>query len=104
MMAVWHAGMQCFVVSRSYDRQAHRGRLMMENGNCCDMSGCIKVFETIDANCQLIETFAGSQRDTIYVHRSGQWHSIGPDGFAWPPFDPAFTFGELAELLKPRPR
>ena len=56
----------------------------MESGNCCDMNGCIALFEAIDPLVKQIETFAGAKCDTTYVRREKGWRPIGGDGSLWP--------------------
>ncbi len=76
----YHAGLQCSVRSASYDFRARCGRLDMEDGDCCDMTGCIAFFEDIDPDVRKIETFFGAYRDTAYVLRSKGWEAVSEDG------------------------
>jgi hypothetical protein len=52
-----------------------RGRLIMTPGACCDMSGCIALFERIDPQVRRIETFSGDKPDTAYTYSfdEGKW-------------------------------
>lgn len=70
-----HPTLQCGAKSIRYDFDTKTGQLFMEEGDCCDMSGCIKFFERIDEKVSRIETFSGSAEDTLYVRRrsSGEW-------------------------------
>jgi hypothetical protein len=51
---------------------------------CCDMVGCIKLFQAIDPKVRSIETYAGGQRDTFY-ERDGcdRWCAIDHLGQRW---------------------
>jgi hypothetical protein len=68
----------------SYDFRERCGRLDIEGGDCCDMSGCIAFFKAIDPDVQTIDTFSGSERDTGYVKRSWGWQAVCADGRVWP--------------------
>lgn len=71
----WRPELQCHVIAITCDREQHRGRLDIEPDECCDMNGCIKAFEKLDPDCQLIETFAGGRRGAIYVRHLGTWEA-----------------------------
>ena len=46
----WDERLQCGVVSLAYDFRSHTGQLYLPEGHCCDMTGCIALFEAIDPN------------------------------------------------------
>jgi hypothetical protein len=80
----YHRSLQCCVLSVSYDFRTRAGRLDMEAGDCCDMSGAIAFFAAIDPQVCKIETFAGAERDTAYLKRREGWQPVDGDGMAWP--------------------
>lgn len=70
----------CEVDRLEYDFNKRIGRLFMPKDNCCDMSGCVAMFERIDPHVKRIETFAAGKPDTMYgrpngwvAYASGQW-------------------------------
>lgn len=78
--AVFHEGMQCFATELRYDFKKRQGILLMEDCSCTDMSGCIKVFKSIDPNVIAIQTIAGKRKDTCYVLINGKWEArISPE-------------------------
>ena len=71
--------LQCNVERIEYDFLRQLGVLRMPEANCCDMKGCIELFERIDPDVLRIETFAGGQPDTFYWRRaSGRWEAGSP--------------------------
>ena len=54
------------------------GALQMPPDTCCDMSGCIALFERIDVDVTRIETMAGSKPDMIYRRTSEGWRADMP--------------------------
>lgn len=73
---MWREDLQCEVTSLWVDFRAHFGRLMMGDGACCDMTGCIALFLAIDPDIELIVTRSGDEADTAY-HRSGDvWRAV----------------------------
>lgn len=64
---------QCGVLSVHYDVPTRSGYLMMADGHCCDMSGCIREFERIDPDVVRIATFSGEAEDTQYHKRPAGW-------------------------------
>lgn len=75
---VFHEGAQCYVVALRYDFVERRGRLIMGDDSCTDMSGAIRMFEAIDPGVQSIATFAGATPDTSYVRVNGKWEALLP--------------------------
>ena len=72
----WHPGLKCYLRSIYYDVKKHIGVAVFPKGNCCDMSGCIKMFKRIDKQCLHIITYAGKYIDTSYhLDPDGKWES-----------------------------
>jgi len=67
------AEMQCRVVALRYDPDSKIGIALLPRGNCVDMTGAIRYFQRIDPHVKQIQTFAGSNPDTIYT-RVGDEH------------------------------
>ena len=84
----YHGSLICHVRSANYDFRERLGRLDMEEGDCCDMEGCIAFFEAIDPDVQAIETFSGPERDTTYVRRPKGWEALDADGHRVTPVTP----------------
>jgi hypothetical protein len=66
----------CAVLKLDYDFQLRAGRLFMEDGDCCDMTGCINEFKKIDNGVKSIATFSGDRRDTTYVLIGEEWEAF----------------------------
>jgi hypothetical protein len=76
---VWNEPLKCSVLSISYNFKARTGCLMMPEHTCCDMEGCVALFERIDPSVREIDTISGGMLDTIY--RRGvnkKWHAQLP--------------------------
>lgn len=67
--------LMCSVVSLIYDFPGHYGHIFFPDCNCCDMAGCINMFEAIDPCVTQIITFSGSKPDTIYIKESATGQS-----------------------------
>lgn len=61
----------CNVTEISYSPVNKTGVLKMEEGHCCDMTACIKLFERIDPFVDRIQTMSGTTPDTVYRRDSG---------------------------------
>jgi hypothetical protein len=68
-----HPTLMCEIKSLSYDFDEKVGTLVMEDGDCCDMAGCIALFEAIDPAVKGIATISGEQPDTMYVRSASGW-------------------------------
>lgn len=66
----------CEVTGLSYDFDNRLGRLEIAANQCCDMGGCIRLFEGIDPKVEMIETFAGGKSDTIFKREPDGWRSV----------------------------
>ena len=76
--AAWDERLQCSVVSLAYDFGTHKGRLYLQDGDCCDMEGCLELFEAIDPTVTAITTYSGDQEDTLYRKHGTEWQAILP--------------------------
>lgn len=77
---IYRDDVQCFVRELRYDFAQRMGHLILEDGSCTDMRGCIELFKKIDPEVQAIATYAGGKRDTGYLFKDGKWESrVAPD-------------------------
>ena len=77
--SVTHLGLLSYVSGLAYNFVERSGHLDMSADSCCDMKGCIELFERIDPGCRRIDTFAGAKPDTIYVRLAGgRWTAYEP--------------------------
>lgn len=65
--------LMCSVNSLVYDFPGHCGHIFFPDCHCCDMEGCINMFEAIDSDVSQIITFSGHKPDTIYFKKNGEW-------------------------------
>jgi len=66
----------CEVNRVEYDFNTKIGALWMQDGQCCDMSGCLKLFKRIDPEVKRIQTYSGEALDTVYTRElSDKWES-----------------------------
>ncbi len=72
---LFRSDVKCSVRKLTYDFEERVGHLFLEDGNCTDMSGCIKLFRAIDPEVVGILTFAGGRKDTGYFLANGKWQS-----------------------------
>jgi hypothetical protein len=80
---VWNEGLQCTVYRLEYSFHSGEGWLHMRALDCCDMTGCIALFQRIDADVNTIFTMAGKMPDTAYVKLDDGWIAMKPskDGY-----------------------
>lgn len=66
---VFDEALVCFPNHIEYDFHERVGRLFMDNGSCCDMAGCIAIFEAIDPHVLQIQTFTDDSHswDSVYM-------------------------------------
>jgi hypothetical protein len=76
----WHKGLQCYVKAIEYRPADRLGVLEMDSDSCCDMAGCIALFEAIDPEVENIVTRAGESPDTSYRRKAGRWQAVTSDG------------------------
>lgn len=75
----WNECLVCHVCRLAYNFVEKTGELWLPNGHCCDMSGCIELFQRIDEDVQKITTYSGDKPDTIYKYNvgdSGRWDAV----------------------------
>jgi hypothetical protein len=70
-----HEELACQPVSVVYDFDTRNGKLVMAEGNSCDMAGCIALFSRIDPEVESIETIAGNKTDTCYQRKGQKWRA-----------------------------
>jgi len=68
-----HPGLMCQVESIEYNFLEQEGMLYMPSHNCCDMNGCIKLFESIDVKVRKIQTFTNKVPDVCYILTDSGW-------------------------------
>jgi hypothetical protein len=76
--ALWDERLKCQVASLTYDFRAHKGQLYLLDGDCCDMTGCVALFEGIDSKVTAISTFFGDKADTMYCKERKEWKALLP--------------------------
>lgn len=74
--APWDDRLMCHVVSLAYDFRSHMGQVYMLDGNCCDMTGCLSLFQGIDPKVTAIETYSGDKADTVYRKEDEEWSAF----------------------------
>jgi hypothetical protein len=77
---LWDERFQCDVRAIEYDFARREGAARFPAGCCCDMEGCIQVFEAIDPRVDCIFTYEGGQGDTWYQKIDGKWEAFSPEG------------------------
>ncbi len=75
--------LECEVESLFYSFQLREGGLHMGVGQCCDMGGCIALFQNIDSDVQRIVTYAGGVKDTTYEKSRDTWIARDADGVSY---------------------
>lgn len=70
--------LKCGVISLSYDFCTHTGQLKLPETHCCNMPGCVALFEAIDSEVIAIETYSGNERDTEYRRTGDEWKAYLP--------------------------
>jgi len=71
--------LQCTPTRLTYDYVRRYGQLVVMEGHCVDMLGCIALFQHIDPQVQLIDTFSYDVPDTRYtLVRPGMWLADSP--------------------------
>jgi hypothetical protein len=63
----WHTNLMCGIEHLSYDFVGKVAVLRLPEGHCVDMDGAIKFVKRIDPQVRRIETWSGSEVDTLYV-------------------------------------
>lgn len=75
---VWNQGLMCHVVWLTYDFHNHTGQLHLLDGENCDMTGCVALFEGIDSEVTTISTISGTKQDMMYRKVGSVWHPLLP--------------------------
>lgn len=70
--------LMCEVISLSYDFGTQTAELYLPATNCCDMTGCVELFEAIDPKVVAINTHSGDRIDTAYRKAGAEWKAYGP--------------------------
>jgi hypothetical protein len=70
-----HPGLGCAPLELHYDFAAATGALIMADGHCCNMEGCVELFTAIDARVGVIVTFSGLEKDTVYMRHGQGWQA-----------------------------
>ena len=73
---VQHKKLQCSINSVTYHFDERTGHLYMREHECCDMSGAIEFFESIDPKVKHIKTYSGFIEDTCYQLKGKKWVAI----------------------------
>ena len=56
-----------------YNFKIRSGTLGLAVGQCCDMAGCVDLFERIDPEANNILVYSGTRKDVLYIRRLGEW-------------------------------
>lgn len=72
----WDERLKCHVVSLTYEFHTHTGQLYLLDGDCCDMTGCVALFEGIDPEVKAIKTYSGDKADTVYRKKGTEWNAL----------------------------
>ena len=73
---MWHNQLICFVERIEYDFDTKQGKLWMKEGDYCNMPACVKMFQALDPNVNLIITYSGEMLDTGYRLMQDGWVSM----------------------------
>jgi len=73
--------LMCRVNNLTYDFQTHSGELFLPESNCCDMTGCKALFESIDSQVIEIKTHAGNDPDVVYRKTNDGWKALLPNEY-----------------------
>jgi hypothetical protein len=71
--AAWDDRLQCRLISLTYDFRTRTGQVYLFEGDCCDMTGCVTLFEGIDSEVTAVDTFAGDKADAVYRKQGRKW-------------------------------
>ena len=70
----------CYAKTIEYDFNNHSGSLYIDKHGCCDMTGCIRLFKSIDPLVTEILTYSSDEKDTSYRKNDLKWFACRPDG------------------------
>lgn len=75
--AEWSEQLKCFVHEITYRQAEKVGAVIMLSGNCADMSGTIRFFETIDPDIRAIATcYPSGEYGTSYWKEGKTWRAM----------------------------
>lgn len=77
-----HPKLICDPLFLRYDYLKRRGYLDLPEASCTDMTGCIHVFETIDAEVKEIAVYEGDRLDIVYIRKPGKWTALHGDSMS----------------------
>lgn len=80
LLPTWSEDLQCMVLRLEYSFRAEEGWLHLRAGDCCDMTGCIALFQRVDPNVKTIITMSGKVPDTAYRKLHDGWVAMRPNG------------------------
>lgn len=66
----------CHPQSVLYDFETRTGVLVLPPDECCDMAGCIRLFESLDKKVEHISVIAGLCLDTKYDRDGKKWRTV----------------------------
>ena len=72
-MTNWRNDLVCGIDRLEYDFETRVARLYLPDCHCADMTGAIKLAETIDDHVKVIITYAGDKPDTRYNLTTEGW-------------------------------
>lgn len=72
---IYRSDVMCEVRYLTYNFPSRCGELVLADGQCTDMGGCIGLFQKIDPNVAQIVTKTHQGIDTIYWLINGQWQA-----------------------------
>jgi hypothetical protein len=55
---------------------ANTVELYLPKGDCCDMTGAIKLSEALNPACEAITVFSGDRLDSFYQIQNRKWRSV----------------------------
>jgi hypothetical protein len=74
----WDERLQCYALILDYDFCTHTGKLHLADGDNCNMTGCIELFQSIDPQVRNILIYSREEEDTSYRKTNTSWESYHP--------------------------
>ena len=75
----------CTPVGCSYLYERHEGLFFHEENESVEMNACIAMFKQFDPHVKIINTFAGSRAETVYVKTDDGWKAYEPSAVGLSP-------------------
>lgn len=72
---VWNSLLQCYIYRIDLESEGTVS-MFFKDGNCCDMSGAIKLAKKILPTVRLINTYAIDIVGVKYCIKNGKWKAI----------------------------